>query len=320
MNRDLYNRLIENKVLPVIAGPTAGGKTAVSIELSKLIDVEVISADSRQIFKYLNIGTATPSKDELNAVKTHFINIIRPDEYYSAGLFAKQAEKVVNKIYSRNKIPIIVGGSGLYIKALCEGIFEENNLNLDNNDFIEKYKELEQIDINELYNELMKIDKKSAILYQDLNPRRIIRALAYYNLTGIPFSTAHDKFDKKSDFKPIYFGIDFPRDILYERINQRTEIIWKNGLIRETRNVLSRGFSEDLNSLNTVGYKEAIQFLKENISEVTALDMMKQNTRRYAKRQITWFKKVPNIIWLNGSERQIAYEIENKLKKYSLSL
>ena len=175
----------------VILGPTASGKTDASIELSKFIDCEIISADSRQIYRELDIGTAKPAKEEQKKVIHHFIDILNPDEYYSAGLFGNQADGIIHNIFYRNKMPLIVGGSGLYIKALCEGLFDED-IDYDLDEVRKNLtRKLNERGIEELYNELASVDKESAELYKDKNPRRILRALEYFYATGITLSNAH---------------------------------------------------------------------------------------------------------------------------------
>lgn len=286
----------------IIGGPTASGKTALSIHISKYLDIEIISADSRQVYKYLDIGTAKPDTEELSAVKHHFIDILRPDEYFSAGVFGKSALETAKEIFNHGKIPVVVGGSGLYIKALIEGFFDDDEENFYKREEIRK--ELEDKLLIEgkesLYGELYSIDPDSAIKYQDKNPRRVIRALEYIYLTGKKFSETFEKFqDRQINYS--YFAIEFNRDELYNRINLRTEKMWENGLIDETKKVLEMGYSKELNSLNTVGYKESIEFLEEKISEQRVIELIQQNTRRYAKRQITWFKKVNDINYLDST-------------------
>lgn len=311
-----FDKLLENNTLLVLCGATATGKTNLSIELSKLLEIEVISADSRQVYKYLDIGTAKPTNEERQAVQSHFIDILEPDEIYNAGLFGDEAELTAKDIISRSKIPVVVGGSGLYIQSLCDGFFEEElDIDKKKNTSIELDKQLVNNGIDDLYNTLLNIDPVSALKYSDKNPRRILRALEYYEMTGGPISEAH-KFRKKTrNFNVIYFGIDIPRAELYHKINKRAELMWKSGLLEETEKVLSMGFSPDINALNTVGYKEAISYINCNISESEALDKMKQNTRRYAKRQITWFRKNDNIIWLKDSDKKAAEEIIKNLRK-----
>jgi tRNA dimethylallyltransferase len=310
----LSKTIASKKILPVIIGQTASGKTATSIELSKLLDIEIISADSRQIYKYLDIGTAKPSVEELKTVQHHFIDNVLPDEYYSAGMFGRQASEKIELIYNAGKLPIVVGGSGLYIKALCEGFFEETEnipTNEIRNELTNKF-ENEGIDV--LYEELKRIDKISADLYCDKNPRRIIRALEFFNERGYPISQAKEKFAGSRNFEPIYFGVKFDREVIYNRINQRTEQMWAKGLADEVKYILSLGYSPDLNSLNTVGYKEVIQYLNGIISGKDAIELIKKNTRNYAKRQMTWFRKMKDIVWIEGDSISISNYILNYFK------
>lgn len=299
----------------VLLGPTASGKTSLSLQIADYFDLEIISADSRQIYKYLDIGTAKPTKSELQKVHHHFISIVNPDEYYSAGIFAKEASSTIQNILNQGKMPLIVGGSGLYIKALCEGLF------------IEEYDKTQKIEIKNrivkmkkdygndyLFNLLTSIDPEAALMYPDKNPHRIMRALEYYYLTGKKFSSSISNIDKP-DFNCIYIGLLLDRTNLYERINQRTEQMWKSGLLDETRQVLKMGYSPDINSLNTVGYKECISYLKGEINEIEALEKIKQHTRNYAKRQMTWFRKIINVNWLEPDEKLLKNSI-NIIKRF----
>ncbi len=297
---NLTDILIANRCVIVIAGATASGKTDFSIELSEILPIEIISADSRQVFKYLDIGTAKPTLSELSKVKHHYVDIINPDEYFSAGYFGNKAFATVNEIFDRNHIPVVVGGSGLYIKALCEGLFDDDSESEYSQVRSELEKRADSEGIESLYAELEKIDFISYQKYADKNPRRIIRALEYYYCNKIPFSEAHKMFDKLRNIKPIYFAIDRSREELYSRINQRTDIMWANGLVAETEMVLNMGYKPDINSLNTVGYKETIQFLNKEITEQKAIELIRQHTRNYAKRQMTWFRKIPNIKFIQN--------------------
>lgn len=301
-----------NKKVIVIGGPTASGKTQISLELAKLMSVEIISADSRQVFKYLDIGTAKPNKEELSAVKHHLIDFLEPDEYYSAGLFGDDAERIVSEIYDRNAVPLIVGGSGLYIDSLCFGLCEDNSNTNDNKFEIreELNRRLAEFGKDNLYDELKEVDPISAQKYSDRNPMRIIRALEYYMIHHKPLSEAHRTMTNR-EIKPYFFDIAQEREVLYDRINRRTEIMWETGLVEETQRVLDMGFPPTLNSLNTVGYKECIAYLRGDISKLTAIEEMKKNTRRYAKRQMTWFKRYENMVNLTGSSIEMAQQIVN---------
>jgi tRNA dimethylallyltransferase len=307
--------LINSRILIVIVGPTASGKTALALSLASVFDSEIISADSRQIFKYLDIGTAKPTKEELSKIKHHFIDIIFPDQYYSAGLFGKQASDTVNSIFNLNKVPVVAGGSGLYIKALCEGFFEEE-IKPDPNLRKELQSRFESEGIEPIYSELEKIDPVSATLYIDRNPRRVIRALEFYYSTGIPISTAQQKLMTKPQFTPIYFGIQIERQKLYEWINERAKQMWEGGLIDETSRILEMGYSPSLNSLNTVGYKECIDFINGNLNANKALELIAQNTRHYAKRQFTWLRQNADIHWVEGDLTTMTDSIIEQLSLF----
>ncbi len=301
----LTEKLIDSKTVITIAGATASGKTDLSIALSEYLPIEIISSDSRQVYKYLDIGTAKPSKDELSKVIHHKIDFLEPDSYYSAGQYAKECTPLIDELFSQNKIPVIVGGSGLYIKALCEGMFDDG-LDTDYSAVREELEaQLAEEGLDALYLELSQIDPPSAQLYIEKNPRRIIRALEYYYTHGIPLSTAQKQFDEKRNFNTLYFAIDWDRQTLYDRINRRTHIMWGDGLVQETENVLNMGYTTSLNSLNTVGYKETIDYINGEISEAKAIELIQQHTRNYAKRQITWFKKIPNINWIKNNPTEL---------------
>jgi tRNA dimethylallyltransferase len=306
---DEFYRHISNTII-VITGPTASGKTAVSVELSKILDIEIISADSRQIYKYLDIGTAKPSREEQLAAKHHFIDILKPDEYYSAGLFGEQSEKRILHILKQKKLPVVVGGSGLYIKALFEGLFKEDTIDIDKRQKVrtELEERLSNDGLEKLYDELCRKDPISAKKFPDMNPRRVIRALEHYILTGQALSLSHKNAAKSAKFNPLYFSIHFERKELYDRINLRTELMWKSGLIEEVQNIIDMGYSVNSNSLNTVGYKEAIKYINGELTENVAIELIKKNTRNYAKRQLTWFRDM-NIKQLKGSNIEMAESI-----------
>lgn len=300
MARIKLSDLITEKPLIVILGPTASGKTELSYFFYEVFDSEFISADSRQIYKLIDIGTAKPSKEELSKYPFHLIDFLNLDESFSTGQFIVQAKNKIDEIYKKNKIPILVGGTGLYISALCEGFINSENENENSSEIRNELNIVySKYGKDFIYNLLMKIDEQSARKYVDKNPRRVIRALEYYLTTGIKLSDAHLNLNSKSEYKSFYFGIEYPREELYKRINLRCEKMWENGIIEETKNILNLGYSTKLNSLNTVGYKEVISFLNNQMTLEDALNEFKKNTRRYAKRQLTWFKKNSQIFWFN---------------------
>jgi tRNA dimethylallyltransferase len=294
-----FDGLLATKTVPVITGPTASGKTGLSLGLAEIIPVEIISADSRQTYKYMDICTAKPTQSELKKAKHHFIDILTPDEDYNAGQFGDEAEKTVAEIFARGKLPVVVGGSGLYVQSLCEGLFtQDENMALKGiRSFLSE--QLRDKGRDYLYNELQKVDKAAAEKYSDRNPRRVLRAMEYYYTYGESILNSREKNKTKRSFNYKYFGINFEREKLYERINLRTDMMWRNGLLDETVKLLRMGYSPELNSLNTVGYKETIAYINRKISEEKAIDEIKKNTRRYAKRQMTWFRKISKMHWFD---------------------
>ncbi|OGU61219.1 MAG: tRNA (adenosine(37)-N6)-dimethylallyltransferase MiaA [Ignavibacteria bacterium GWF2_33_9] len=298
--------------LVVICGPTASGKTNFSYRFYDEIDSEIISADSRQIYKYLNIGTAKPSIEELQKYQYHLIDFLELTDEFSAGKFVELAEEKIDVIYSKNKIPLIVGGTGFYISALCEGLMKTESDHI----YYDKvtYEEVRQLDKEEMYLMLNRIDPESAKIYSDKNPRRLIRALEFYYKTGTKISEARKK-TINTIYTPIYFAIDLPREVLYRNINNRCLQMIGDGLIDEVKSVLEMGYNKNLNSLNTVGYKEIFLYLDNKISLDAAVNEMQKNTRRYAKRQLTWFKRNENIHWIEGNTLDKT-NISELLKKY----
>lgn len=287
---------MEKRVLAVV-GPTASGKTKIGIDLAINLNTEIISADSRQIYKELSIGTAKPDIDELNKVKHHFIDHISINEKYDVGRFVKEASEVISKLHHENKIPIVVGGTGLYINSLLYGIFEGPSS--DKNIRASLEAELKELGLRSLLEKLREYDFETYQRIDKNNPRRVIRALEVYYLTGQPISKLQKEKHRQPDYEIYIFGLNWNRKILYERINKRTEKMIENGLIDEVKTVIEK-FGEDVNVvLQTVGYKEVIQYLKNEISYDEMIELIKRNTRRYAKRQLTWFRKDKNIYWLN---------------------
>lgn len=310
MERIINEHLTNNRTVLVLAGPTASGKTQFSLELSKHLDLEIISADSRQIYKHINIGTAKASKEELAAVPHHFIDILELDEFYSAGVFEKEAEKKIDEIFERRRVPLISGGTGFYIKALLEGIFEDEETERDFSIRENLERVLKEKGKDALYSLLLEIDPESAIKYSDKNPRRLMRALEYYYTKKEKFSKVQKNVAKEKSFASIYFAVKTERDELYKRINERVIKMWENGLVQETEDILNMGHSAKMNSLQTVGYKETIAFLKNELTMEETISLIQRNTRRYAKRQMTWLRSIENIIWIEGTN-----DILNNLKQ-----
>jgi tRNA dimethylallyltransferase len=289
------------KVLLCIVGPTASGKSSLALLVAKSLDGEIISADSRQVYRYLDIGTAKPTKAQRRQVKHHFVDLLDPDEAFSAGEFGKRGRETIDDIFRRKKVPIVVGGSGLYVKSLIDGFFEGPSA--DNDVRRQLYERLEDEGAEALLTELRELDAVSAARMLASNTRRIVRALEVYELTGIPLSKLQDQ-RIRIDFTPLMFGLQWDRKVLYDRINERVETMLQDGLLDEVRNVLARGYSEATNSLQTVGYQEAISHLQGKIDYETMIELIKRNTRRFAKRQLTWFRGDQRIQWLPVSDER----------------
>jgi len=305
------------RIAIVIVGPTCSGKTGLSIPLAKRLKTEIISADSRQIFKYLTIGTAKPQAKELNQVKHHFIDYLNPDEYFNAAMFEQKAFKILEQLSANNKIPVIVGGSGLYIKALVDGIIDQGNLNLNlRNELLNQRKKFG----NEfIYNRLKEIDPKAAAKMLPQNWKRVIRAIEVFEETGKSIIDIQKNYRRKTNFYFYQFGLKWQRKALYKRIEKRVDAMIENNLVDEVKNILQKGFSPDLNSLNTVGYKEIIAYLNGEYPLERAIELIKRNTRRFAKRQLTWFGKDKRIDWIEINEKTNNQSIiEYILKKIKL--
>jgi tRNA dimethylallyltransferase len=316
-----------NSRVIVIVGPTCSGKTNLSLKLSEKISAEIISADSRQIYKYLNLGTAKPSHVQIEKVPHHVIDILDPSENYDASRFEKDAEKVIEEIINKNKIPIVVGGSGLYIKALIDGIFETADKSVETSSHRDKdedyRKELHQkrkeFGNEFLYEELKKVDPYSALKMLPQNWKRVIRALEVFHTTGEPIWKHHQKQSSSKEKKCSFtqFGLNWERKILYENIDRRVDWMIDNGLIEEVKNILKMGYNKNLNSLNTVGYKEVIQHLDGEITLERAIELIKRNTRHYAKRQMTWFRKDNRIHWFDIQDEKDLELIPQKILSFS---
>jgi tRNA dimethylallyltransferase len=295
----------------LIVGPTAVGKTALSLLIAEKRAVEIISADSRQIYRYMDIGTAKVSPEVRRQIPHHFIDICLPDEYYSAGMFGKQARQTVEEIVRRGKIPLVVGGSGFYIRALVDGIFE-----LDARDAAVRQQleaRLSEEGLASLYAELQKADPAYAAKISHNDRQRILRSLEVFYVTGKPFSFWHEQKPEPAPFETVFWGLTAERTTLYRRINERVLRMLQEGLEEEVRGLLEMGYSPELNALNTVGYKEMIDYLNGKISRETMIERIQRNSRRYAKRQLTWFRAESRVHWHEVAEAGDLKEIAQKI-------
>lgn len=278
----------KNKVIAVV-GATASGKTAYAVELAKQVNGEIISADSRLVYKGLDIGTAKPTIDERAGIPHHMIDIVEPEVDYSVGVYAQTAGNIINDIISRAKTPIIAGGTGLYFRILLEN-YDLPKISPD----YELRKELSQLEFDELYEMLLKLDSEAAKLVIQNDKRRAIRFIEIVKLTGMPVSEARGI--KEPEYEVEWIGLNYPRAELYERINKRVDLMLEQGLVDETRKLLKE-HGRISNIINTIGYREITSYLDGELTLNEAADKLKQNTRNYAKRQLTWFRKNPDIKW-----------------------
>ncbi len=284
--------------LVVVAGPTASGKTRLAIDIAKKFNGEVVSADSMQIYKYMDIGTAKPTADEQAEVKHHLIDFLEPDAEFSVADYTKLAHEVIEDITNRGKLAVMCGGTGLYIDSVVNDVdFGEMETDYE---YREQLREIAQKEgCEKLIEMLAEFDPVSAQRLHPNNIKRVIRAIEFYKVSGIPISE-HQEMTKQieSRYNPVMFCIDHDRDVLYERINLRVDIMLKEGLLDEVRKIMDMGYTKDLNSMKGIGYKEIMDYYDGIYSLEEAIEAVKQGSRRYAKRQLTWFRRNERIVML----------------------
>lgn len=280
---------------PVLTGPTASGKTAISLAIAERLGAEIISADSRQVYRELTIGTAKPTPDELSRVPHHFINELSLEEPFSAGAFAERANLRIREIIGRGRTPLIVGGSTLYLHALQFGLAPLPPTNTETRKYLEERLDAEGAIV--LYDELQRVDPAAAETLDATKTSRLIRALEVYHTTGKPLSAFHAE-QHPPPFQYDVTILDIDREILYQRINARVDVMLNQGLIDEVQAILEAGFDPSLQSLHTIGYREPIAFLRGEISHAEMTRLIKRNSRRYAKRQLTWLRRYPDFQWI----------------------
>ena len=301
--------MAKNKTLIVIAGPTAIGKTALAITLAQHFCTEIISADSRQFFKEMSIGTAKPDADELIAVKHHFIDSHSINTFFSTGDFEKQALVVLEQLFNSNDLAIMVGGSGLYLDAVTKGLDELPDTDMSVRNELNLLFETEGL--APIQTKLAEVDPEYFAKADQSNPQRLIRGLEFFLSTGKKVSSFLTNSKKERPFNIIKIGLNTERAALYGRINHRVDIMMQQGLLDEVKSLQAY---RDLNALKTVGYAELFDYLDGFLSYDQAIDKIKQNTRRFAKRQLTWFRKDPEIQWFEPGQIQAVTEyLENKL-------
>lgn len=279
----------EHTVIPIICGPTASGKTSLALQYSQTHQVEIVSADSRQIIRRLDIGTAKPTPEELRMAPFHLVDIIDPGERYSAYRFIVDASRAIGGILERGHIPLVVGGTGLYLRALTDGVVE-----IDSDDMAvreELEEEVHRDGLPALYEQLQRIDPLEAAKTHPHNKKRILRALEIFRTTGKSKSELVTTGTyKRGEYDFEYYCLAPPRELLYERINNRVDEMMRTGLPGEVERLVAEGLQKDVRAANVIGYNELLDFLDNRLSLEEAVSLIKQNTRRYAKRQMTWFR------------------------------
>lgn len=285
--------------LVVVCGPTASGKTALAAELAKHFRMEVMSADSRQVYRGMDIGTAKATRSEQEMVPHHLIDVADPDQDFSAADFSQLGREIAEEIWARGHIPMVVGGTGLYIRGLIEGLLDAPAGDK------ELRKKLKEIEKNEgdgaLHRRLQKVDPHLAQRLHPHNKVRIIRALEVFTLSGRKLSELQEEHSfSDCPFRTLKIGLLPEREVLYQRIDERAETMMTAGLLDEVRALLGKGYSPQLKALKTIGYRESILYLQGKLSFEEAISLIQRDTRRYAKRQITWFRKDRSIIWVDS--------------------
>ena len=296
--------------LIVVAGPTASGKTRLAIDIAKSVNGEIANADSMQIYKHMNIGSAKPTLEEQSEAKHHLIDFLEPDEEFSVANYTELAHKVIAEISSRGKIPIMCGGTGLYINSVVNDITfgeieTDYKLREELNELAKQHGSQYLLDI------LKEFDPVSAQRLHPGNLRRIVRAIEFYRTTGIPISEHQEMTkQKESRYEPLMLCVKWDREVLYDRINKRVDIMMNDGLLDEVKQLMEMGYTKELNSMKGIGYKEIIDYFEGNMSLEDTVNLIKQSSRRYAKRQLTWFRRDKRIHWLDANEDFLAEGIQ----------
>lgn len=303
------------KPIIIITGPTAAGKTSLSIEVAKEINAEIISADSMQVYRGMDIGTAKITPEEMCGIKHYLIDEFEPEDEFNVAIFKEKCDNYIEQIYSHGKVPLIVGGTGFYIQAVLYNIdFKETEADQEYRKYLENFAK--KHGTHELHKKLEIVDKASAATIHPNNIKRVIRALEYYKQTGTPISLHNNEERQKQpayNFK--YFVVNLPRETLYSRIDKRVDQMRKDGLEHEVKSLMEKGCTKDMVSMQGLGYKEIISAIESGTSIDAAFEKIKQETRHFAKRQLTWFRREKDVIWLEKDK----FASEKELLAYCIS-
>jgi len=296
----------------IICGPTALGKTSMAIKVAEIFNGEIIGADSMQIYRYMDIGTAKPTADEQSHVAHHMIDLIDPDEHFDARQFAEMAYEKIIRLYARGITPFVVGGTGLYIKALVHGLFKSGPSDIQVRERLQEQARIYGVDF--LHQKLRRYDPDTSERIHPNDSYRIIRALEVNELTGKSITEfQQDHGFKENRFNALKIGLHIKRELLYDRIDRRADAMIDSGFFDEVNRLLGMGYSDDLKSMQSIGYRHLIDFIKGRCSWDETLRTLKRDTRRYAKRQLTWFKAEPEIVWKEPGQLR---EIRQLIKKF----
>jgi tRNA dimethylallyltransferase len=308
----------------ILCGPTAVGKTELSLQIAEKFSCEIVSVDSMQVYKYMDIGTAKPSLTEMARIPHYLIDIVDPDDNYTLGRFVEDANEAIKIIYAHENIPLLVGGTGLYFKGLLDGVFDEHDLAAedDANGERKKNKSLKQ-DLRKklheegsevLHRELAEVDSESAERIHPNDTQRLLRGLEIYYSTGKPWSEHLTNQRKRTpQYRALKIGLTRPREELYTRIDQRVKLMAEQGLLDEVKKILAMGYDKDLKAMQSIGYRHMLNFLDGSWTWEQALELLARDTRHYAKRQYTWFNNDPEILWHDVQEKDT---ICKDIKKY----
>lgn len=298
-----------DKTLIVITGPTAVGKTQLCLDIARHFNIPVINADSRQIYKELSIGTAKPTEKEIQDIRHYFVGTLSLQDYYSASIFEQQVLELLDNLFLENDYALMSGGSMMYIDAVCDGIDDIPTIDDATRETMKR--RLKDEGLERLVEELHRLDPEYYAIVDRQNPKRVVHALEICTMTGKTYTSFRKKVKKERPFKIVKIGLNRDREELYGRINARVDQMMKEGLLNEARNVYQL---KDLNALNTVGYKELFKYIEGIWSLDEAVERIKGNTRRYARKQLTWYKKDPMIRWFHPNQREeiINYILSEK--------
>lgn len=300
----------------LIVGPTGTGKTEYSVALAKRLCTEIISCDSMQIYRHMDIGTAKIKEDEMQGIVHHMISIAEPTQNYSVCDYVNESKKIIDDMIWRGKIPLVVGGTGLYADSLTNGIdfFESAPSDSEYRDKLNR--EAQEYGVEYIYEKLKKVDEKSSMTIHPNNVKRVIRALEYYHVTGETISSHNEKTkDTEPPYECCKIGFIRDRESMYERIDKRVDNMIDSGLIDEVKNLIDRGCTYDNTSMQAIGYKEVVDYIRGNVSYMEMIKILKQNSRRYAKRQVTWFKRDNDINWINLDRIEGKEEVTSECLK-----